>query len=406
MPIDLDSIRAQFPILEQTVNKRPLVYFDNGATNQKPLMVTDAIVHYYQTINSNVHRGVHTLSQLATDAFEQSRKTVQQFIHAAHEHEVIFTRGTTESINLVAYSFGKAYVKAGDNIVISTMEHHSNIVPWQMMCEERGASMRVIKINEAGELDMDHLQSLLDERTKLLSVTHVSNVLGTINPVKRIVEICHAANVPVMLDGAQAVSHLPVDVQALGCDFYSFSGHKMYGPMGIGILYGREALLNEMPPWQGGGEMIKNVSFEKTTYNELPYKFEAGTPNVADAIGLQKAIEFMQQIGIPHLTAHEHDLTQYAMERLTASGGIRLIGTAAEKTSVVSFLIDNIHPYDAGTILDKLGFAVRTGTHCAEPLMQHYGIHGTVRASFAAYNSRNEIDRFIEAIEQVKNIFA
>lgn len=406
MPIDLDSIRAQFPILEQTVNKRPLVYFDNGATNQKPLMVTDAIVHYYQTINSNVHRGVHTLSQLATDAFEQSRKTVQQFIHAAHEHEVIFTRGTTESINLVAYSFGKAYVKAGDNIVISTMEHHSNIVPWQMMCEERGASLRVIEINEAGELDMDHLQSLLDERTKLLSVTHVSNVLGTINPVKRIVEICHAANVPVMLDGAQAVSHLPVDVQALGCDFYSFSGHKMYGPMGIGILYGREALLNEMPPWQGGGEMIKNVSFEETTYNELPYKFEAGTPNVADAIGLQKAIEFMQRIGIPHLTAHEHDLTQYAMERLTAIGGIRLIGTAAEKTSVVSFLMDNIHPYDAGTILDKLGFAVRTGTHCAEPLMQHYGIHGTVRASFAAYNSQNEIDRFIEAIEQVKNIFA
>jgi cysteine desulfurase / selenocysteine lyase len=401
----INSVREQFPILHQQIYGKPLVYFDNAATNQKPLRVIEALDNYYKTINSNIHRGVHYLSQQATNAFEESRKTVQDFINAKHAHEVIFTRGTTESINLVASSFGNKFLSAGDTVVISAMEHHSNIVPWQMTCEENGSTLKVIPIDESGTIIFSEFEKLLDEHCKIIAITHVSNTLGTVNDIKRIINAAHQKNIPVMIDGAQSISHIKIDVQELDCDLFCFSSHKMYGPMGVGILYGKEKLLNELPPYQGGGEMIKSVSFEKTTYNELPFKFEAGTPNVGDVIAFKEAILFIQGIGYETIAEHENLLLNYATKELLKIDGIRIIGTAAEKTSVVSFLLGNIHPYDAGIILDKLGIAVRTGHHCTQPLMDFYRIPGTVRASFAIYNTTEEIDLMIEALKRVKIMF-
>ena len=402
---DAQKIREQFPILNQTIYGKPLVYFDNAATTQKPLSVINAVADYYKTINSNIHRGVHYLSQIATARYEEVRRNVCEFIGAAYPHEIIFTRGTTESINLVAGSFGKKFLSKGDEIILSEMEHHSNIVPWQIICEEKQAIIKVIPVKDNGELDLEAYASLLNDKTKLVAVTHVSNALGTINPVKEMIAMAHKQSIPVLIDGAQAVSHLKVDVRDLDCDFYCFSGHKMYAPMGIGVLYGKEAILNEMPPYQGGGEMIKNVSFEKTTYNELPFKFEAGTPNVGDVIGLDMAMQFMNGIGIQQIAAHENELLLYATGKMKEFDNIRFIGTAPEKAGVISFLIGNIHPYDAGTIMDKLGVAVRTGHHCAQPLMDRFGVPGTIRASFALYNTKEEIDGFIAAIRKVKEIF-
>ena len=396
--------RKDFPILTQQVYNRPLVYLDNAATTQKPQAVMDALQHYYETINSNIHRGVHYLSQIATNEFELARRCVQQFIHAAHDYEVIFTRGATEAINLVAASFGRTYIQRGDEIIISEMEHHSNIVPWQFLCEDRGAVLKVIPISDEGMLDMDTYTALFTEKTKIVAVTHVSNTLGTINDVAEIVRIAHEHGVPVMLDGAQAVAHEPVDVQALDCDFYCFSGHKMYAPMGVGVMYGKERWLNEMKPYQGGGEMISSVTFEKTTYNDLPFKFEAGTPSVGDVIGLRKAIEYMQGIGIGKIRDYEAELLQYGMEALSQVEGIRFIGTAPRKAAVISFLLGNAHPYDVGVLLDHQGIAVRTGHHCTQPIMTRYGIPGTVRASFALYNSPSEIDRLVEAVQKAKSM--
>lgn len=396
--------REDFPILEQQVYKKPLVYLDNAATTQKPQVVIDAMKRYYETINSNIHRGVHCLSQQATEEFEKARRCVQQFINAAHDYEVIFTRGATESINLVASCFGRTFIGEGDEIIISAMEHHSNIVPWQFLCEERGAKLKVLPFDDDGVLCLDQLESLITPRTKIVAVTHVSNTLGTCNPVAEIIRIAHAHNVPVMLDGAQAVAHQPVDVQALDCDFYCFSGHKMYGPMGIGVMYGKEAWLNQMKPYQGGGEMISTVTFEKTTYNELPFKFEAGTPAVGDAIGLRTAIEYMQQIGIQNIARHEEELLQYATEKLQQINGLRIYGRAPHKAAVISFLIGNLHPYDVGVLLDHQGVAVRTGHHCTQPIMDRFGIPGTVRASFALYNTREEVDALVAAVERATNM--
>ncbi|HNW88707.1 MAG TPA: cysteine desulfurase [Bacteroidales bacterium] len=400
------NIRQQFPILDQQVYGKPLIYFDNAATTQKPQRVIDSLNNYYTKLNSNIHRGVHFLSQQATAAFEESRETVRRFINARHAHEIIFTRGTTESINLVASSFSKKFLQAGDSILISTMEHHSNIVPWQMACEEKQTRLKVIPINKNGEIIFSEFEKLLDKSCKLLAVTHVSNTLGTINDIKQLIDSAHKHNIPVLIDGAQAISHLNVDVQALDCDFYCFSGHKMYAPMGVGVLYGKENILNELPPYQGGGEMIKTVTFEKTTYNELPFKFEAGTPNVGDVIGLKEAISFIEDIGYETIGKYEQDLLEYATDQLMQLGGVRIIGTAQKKTSVISFLLDNIHPYDAGIILDKLGIAVRTGHHCTQPLMDFYEIPGTIRASFAIYNTKEEIDGMIEAMKRIKIMFA
>lgn len=400
------KIRQQFPILDQEVYGKPLIYFDNAATTQKPQRVIDSLNNYYTTLNSNIHRGVHFLSQQATAAFEESREAVRRFINARHAHEIIFTRGTTESINLVASSFSKKFLQAGDSILISTMEHHSNIVPWQMACEEKQATLKVIPINEKGEIMFSELEKFLDKSCKLLAITHVSNTLGTINDIKQIIDKAHSHNIPVLIDGAQAISHIKIDVQALDCDFYCFSGHKMYAPMGVGVLYGKENILNELPPYQGGGEMIKTVTFEKTTYNELPFKFEAGTPNVGDVIGLKEAISFIEDIGYEAIGKSEQDLLEYATDQLMQLGGVRIIGTAQKKTSVISFLLDNIHPYDAGTILDKFGIAVRTGHHCTQPLMDFYEIPGTIRASFAIYNTKEEIDGMIEALKRIKIMFA
>jgi cysteine desulfurase/selenocysteine lyase len=402
---NITEIRNAFPALHQQVYNKPLVYFDNAATTQKPRQVIDTLLHYYEKQNSNIHRGVHYLSQQATDAFEASRRCVKEFINAPHAHEVIFTRGTTESINLVATSFGKRYINEGDEVLISEMEHHSNIVPWQLMCEERKAVLRVIPVTDDGELDLQALPALLGKRTRILAITHVSNTLGTVNPVKEIIAMAHQQNIPVLIDGAQAVAHLSVDVQDLDCDFYCFSGHKMYAPMGIGVLYGKENLLNAMPPYQGGGEMIKTVSFNGTTFNELPFKFEAGTPNVGDVLGLREAITFMKTTGLEAMAAHEHTLLEYATQRLIEAGNIRIIGTAKEKTGVVSFLINNIHPFDAGTILDKLGIAIRTGHHCTQPLMDRFKIPGTMRASFAVYNTIEEIDILMDGIVRTKKMF-
>lgn len=392
--------RADFPILGQQVYNKPLVYLDNAATTQKPQVVIDAMTHYYETLNSNIHRGVHALSQKATEEFEVARRCVQHFINAAHDYEVIFTRGATESINLVASSFGRSFIQEGDEIIISGMEHHSNIVPWQFVCEERKAHLKVLPFDDRGELCTDQLEALLTPRTKIVAVTHVSNTLGTCNPVAEIVRIAHAHNVPVMLDGAQAVAHQPVDVQALDCDFYCFSGHKMYGPMGIGVMYGKESWLNQMKPYQGGGEMISTVTFEKTTYNELPFKFEAGTPAVGDAIGLRTAVEYMQQIGLQNIAKHEEELLHYATEQLLQIDGLRIYGQAPHKAAVISFLVGNIHPYDMGVLLDHQGVAVRTGHHCTQPIMDRYGIPGTVRASFALYNTKEEVDTLVAAVKR------
>lgn len=403
--MDIKAIIKQFPILETTVYGKPLVYLDNAATNQKPIAVINAIDEYYKTENSNIHRGVHYLSQLATEAYENVRKQVRDFIHAQHSHEIIFTRGTTEAINLVAYSFSKAFIKSGDEIIVSAMEHHSNIVPWQMACEERGATLKVLPMNNNGELLLNTLPDLISKKVKIIAITQVSNALGTVNPIKEIIDLAHTHNIPVLIDGAQGVAHQEVDVTKLDCDFYCFSGHKMYGPMGIGVLYGKEKWLNKMPPYQGGGEMIKEVTFQKTTYNELPYKFEAGTPNVADVIGLSAAIDFITQTGLKNIQAIEHELLTYCEKQLLAEGGITIIGNAAQKAGVVSFLIDKIHPYDAGTIIDRFGIAVRTGHHCAQPVMDFFNIPGTIRASFSVYNTKEEIDTLMEAIRQVKIMF-
>lgn len=396
--------RKDFRILEQTVYKKPLIYFDNAATTQKPQEVIDALSEYYTTINSNIHRGVHCLSQQATNEFEEARKAVQHFIHAAHDYEVIFTRGATESINLVAHSFGRTFIHEGDEIIISEMEHHSNIVPWQFLCEDRGAVLKVLPFDEEGVLCINQLENLITDRTKIVAITHVSNTLGTINPIKEVIRIAHAHHIPVMVDGAQAVAHTRVDVQDLDCDFYCFSGHKMYAPMGIGIMYGKEAWLNQMKPYQGGGEMISTVTFEKTTYNALPFKFEAGTPAVGDVIGLRVAIEYMQRIGMENIALYEEGLLRYATQRLSELGDIRFIGTAPHKAAVISFLIGNNHPYDVGVLLDHQGVAVRTGHHCTQPIMDHFQIPGTVRASFAIYNTKEEIDTFIQAVERAKSM--
>lgn len=394
--------RSDFVILDQNIYNKPLVYLDNAATTQKPQVVIDALSRYYETINSNIHRGVHYLSQKATDEFEAARQKIQQFINAKHSHEVIFTRGATESINLVASSFGKAFLKENDEVIISAMEHHANIVPWQMICEEKGAKLKVVPFDEQGVLEIDKLEGMISPKTKIIAITHISNTLGTINPIKEIIEIAHRHNIPVMIDGAQAVSHLKVDMQELDCDFYCFSGHKMYAPMGIGVLYGKEEWLNKMPPYQGGGEMIKTVTFEKTIYNDLPFKFEAGTPAVGDVIGLKTAIEYIESIGIEKIAAYEDELLKYGTEKLSQIEGLRIIGTAPHKTSIISFVLDNIHPYDAGVIIDHYGVAVRTGHHCTQPVMDKLCIPGTIRASFALYNEKEEIDLLVDAVKKAR----
>lgn len=401
---DINKIRNDFPILLQKINNKPLVYLDNAATTQKPYEVINAVSTYYKTINSNIHRGVHHLSQLATAAYEEARIYIANHIHATYSHEVIFTRGTTESINLVASSFGKRYVGKNDEIIISAMEHHSNIVPWQIMCSEREANIKVIPIKDNGILDIEAYKKLINSKTRLVAIAHVSNALGTINPIEEVIKIAHQYNIPVLIDGAQAVSHLDIDVKKLDCDFYCFSGHKVYAPMGIGILYGKENFLNEMPPYQGGGEMIKEVSFEKTTFNELPFKFEAGTPNVSDVIGLHVALKYINSIGLEQINIYEHELLKYAENKLIECGEISIIGTSKHKTGVISFLIKNAHPYDAGTLLDKMGIAVRTGHHCAQPLMKCFNITGTIRASFAIYNTKEEVDVLINSINIVKQM--
>jgi cysteine desulfurase/selenocysteine lyase len=399
--LDVEKIRKQFPVLHQKVNGRDLVYFDNAATNQKPEVVINALVEYYQGYNANIHRGIHTLAEKATKAYENTRHLVKNFINAKSEQEIVFVRGVTEAINLVAASYGKAFIKTGDEIIISGLEHHSNIVPWQFACQERKAILKVINVKDNGELDIDHFKSLLSERTKLVAVNHASNSLGTINPIKQIIDLAHANHAVVLIDGAQAGAHLEIDVQALKCDFYCLSSHKMFGPTGTGILYGRQSLLDMMPPYQGGGEMIKSVTFEKTTYNDLPYKFEAGTPNIADVIAFGTAIEFITSIGKEAIAVHEHDLLMYATEKIKTLPHVRVIGEAKQKVGVLSFVIDGIHPFDIGQMLDARGIAVRTGHHCTEPLMARFGVEGTVRASFSVYNTKAEVDQLIEGLDRV-----
>ena len=404
--LDPTTIRADFPILRQRINGRPLVYLDNAATTQKPQSVIDRLVQYYVEENANVHRGVHTLSERATEAYERARETVRRFLNAAASQEIVFVRGTTEGINLVSQTYGRANVGRGDEIVISTMEHHSNIVPWQILCEEKHARLRIIPITDSGELQLDEYERLLSDRTRLVSVVHVSNALGTINPVEEIVRIAHARHIPVLVDGAQAVAHMKVDVQALGCDFYAFSGHKMFGPMGIGGLYAKASLLETMPPYQAGGDMISSVTFERTLYNVLPHKFEAGTPNVAGAVALAGAIEYLTAIGVDRIAAHEHDLLAYGTEALSHVPGVRLTGTAAEKAGILSFVLDGVHPHDIGTILDREGVAIRTGHHCCQPLMHRLGVPATARASLALYNTRDDIDALAGALHKVREVFA
>lgn len=403
--LDIQKIRADFPILSQKVNGKPLVYFDNGATSQKPQMVIDAEVKYYQEINANIHRGVHTLSQLATDAYEVSRGKVQDHINAKFAHEVLFTSGTTHGINLVANGF-TSILKPGDEVVVSSLEHHSNIVPWQMLCERTGAVLRVIPIDENGELIISAFDALLSEKTKIVTLNHISNALGVINPIKYIIEKAHAVGAAVLIDGAQAVPHLKPDVQDLDCDFYAFSGHKMCGPTGTGILYGKEEWLNKLPPYQGGGEMIKEVTFEKTTYADLPHKFEAGTPNIAGGIVLGTAIDYLNSIGFENIQQYEHELLEHANKRLSEISGIRIYGNTENKASVVSFNIDGIHPYDVGSIIDKLGIAVRTGHHCAQPIMNFFCIPGTIRASFSFYNTKDEIDLMVDAVKKAQTMLS
>jgi len=398
---DVQKVRAQFPILSQTVNGKPLVYFDNGATAQKPQVVIDAISQYYSEINANIHRGVHTLSQLATDAYEESRNTIQNHLNAKYNHEIIFTSGTTQGINLVANGFA-AIVKAGDEVMVSALEHHSNIVPWQFLCERTGAKLVVIPMNDKGELIVSEFDKLLSDKTKIVAVNHISNALGTVNPVKYIIEKAHAVGAAVLIDGAQATPHLRPDVQDLDCDFYVFSGHKVCGPTGVGILYGKESWLNQLPPYQGGGEMIKEVTFEKTTYADLPHKFEAGTPNIAGGIVLGTAIDYLNGIGFDNIAKYEQELLDYGTKRLLEIEGVKIYGTSENKASVISFNIEGIHPYDIGTIIDKLGVAVRTGHHCTQPIMNYFNIPGTIRASFAFYNTKEEIDIFVEAVKKAQ----
>lgn len=402
---DITQIRDDFPILSRSIYNKPLVYFDNGATTQKPRCVVEAMVDEYYNVNANVHRGVHFLSQKATDLHEASRETVRAFINAKSTAEIIFTRGTTESINLLAFSFGEAMVKEGDEIIVSAMEHHSNIVPWQMMCERKGAHLKVMPKNDDGELLLHEYEALINEKTRIVCCTHVSNVLGTINPVKEVVRIAHEHGVPVLIDGAQSTPHMKVDMLDIDCDFFAFSGHKVYGPTGIGVLYGKERWLDKLPPYQGGGEMIKNVSFEKTTYNELPYKFEAGTPDYIASHALAKAIDYVTTLGMDNIYEHEQQLTSYAMERMAEIEGMRIFGPKHHHDAVISFLVGNIHHLDMGTLLDRLGIAVRTGHHCAEPLMHRLGIEGTVRASFGLYNTKDEVDVLVEGIKRVARMF-
>ena len=401
--IDIDLIRKQFPVLHQQINGRDLVYFDNAATNQKPQRVIDALVEYYSGYNANIHRGIHTLAEKATRAYEQTRETARDFINAAFSEEIIFTRGVTESINLVAATYGKSFVEEGDEIIISTLEHHSNIVPWQFVCEANNAVLKVIPVTPEGELDLEVFKQHLSSRTKIVAVNHASNSLGTINPVKEIIRLAHAKGAVVLIDGAQAGAHINIDVQDLGCDFYCLSSHKMYGPTGTGILYGKKELLEKMPPYQGGGEMIKEVRFEKTTYNDLPYKFEAGTPNIADVIAYRHAMEFILEIGRENIAAHEHALLQYGTRQLAELKSVTPVGTAANKVGVLAFTVKDIHHFDVGQMLDARGIAVRTGHHCTQPLMDCYGIEGTVRASFAVYNTKKEIDLLIEGLERIIN---
>ncbi|WP_313138573.1 cysteine desulfurase [Myroides sp.] len=399
--LDIKEVRKNFPILTQSVNGKPLVYFDNAATAQKPKVVEDAIVKYYETINANIHRGVHTLSQLATDAYEEARKKVQAHVNAKHDYEVLFTAGTTFGINLVASGFG-SLLKEGDEVLISAMEHHSNIVPWQFACERSGATLKVIPMNQDGDLIMEEFDKLLNSNTKVVAVTHISNALGTINPIKKIIAKAHQVGAAVLIDGAQATPHIKPDVQDLDCDFYVFSGHKVCGPTGTGVLYGKEEWLNKLPPYQGGGEMIKTVTFEKTTYACLPHKFEAGTPNIAGGIVLGVALDYLNGIGFDKIAAYEHELLEYGTKRLSEIDGLKIYGTAKEKTSVISFNLEGIHPYDVGVIVDKLGVAVRTGHHCTQPIMDFFGIPGTIRASFAFYNTKEEIDVLVEAVKKAQ----
>ncbi len=403
---DAERVRADFPVLQQQVNGRPLVYLDNGATSQKPQAVIDELVRYYSTENANVHRGVHTLSQNATEDYEGARAKVKRLLNAADDHEIVFTRGTTDSINMVAQSYGKQSLGPGDEVIVSNMEHHSNIVPWQMLREEKGVVLRVVPIDDSGELLMDEYERMLSPRTKLVSITHVSNALGTILPVEQIIGMAHAQGIPVMLDGAQAVPHMAVDVQKLDCDFYVFSGHKIFGPTGIGVLYGKAELLETMPPVQGGGDMIKSVTFERTIYNDLPYKFEAGTPNIAGAIGLGAAIDYVQSVGYDSFAAYEDELLEYGTKALETIEGLRIIGTSPRKAGILSFVMENVHPHDIGTILDTEGVAVRTGHHCAQPVMQRFQIPATVRASMAMYNTREDIDALVRAIDRVIEVFS
>jgi cysteine desulfurase/selenocysteine lyase len=405
LALDAEKLRTDFPILSQQVHGKPLVYLDNAATTQKPRVVIDALVRYYTAYNSNVHRGVHLLSELATEAYEQARVKVQHFLNAAQSREIIFVRGTTEAINLVAQSRGRQTVQAGDEIVITGMEHHSNIVPWQILCQETGARLRVVPITDAGELRLDEYERLLGPRTRLVALTHISNALGTVNPVCDLIEKAHRRNIPVLVDGAQAVPHLRVDVQDLDCDFYAFSGHKLYGPMGIGVLYGKARLLEAMPPYQAGGDMISSVTFENTTYNTLPYKFEAGTPHVEGVIGLGAAIDYVNAIGLEAIAANEHALLDYATAKLAQIPDVRIIGTARDKAGAISFVLDGVHPHDIGTILDQEGIAVRTGHHCAQPVMDRFGVPATVRASLALYNTRADIDALVRGLDKVKEMF-
>jgi cysteine desulfurase/selenocysteine lyase len=403
--VEVKHWREDFPVLRERVNGQRLVYLDNGATTQKPQAVIDAEGEYYSHYNANVHRAVHTLSQRATEAYEAARGKVQRFLNAAAPEEIVFVRGTTEAINLVAQSYARPGMRPGDEIIISTMEHHSNIVPWQMVCAQTAAVLKVVPINDAGELDFEAYERLIGPRTRLVAMTHVSNALGSIVPVARIIEVARDRNVPVLLDGAQAVSHLPVDVRALDCDFYAFSGHKIFGPTGIGVLYGKRALLEAMPPWQGGGDMIRSVTFERTEYNEIPYKFEAGTPNIAGVVGLGAALDYVSAIGFEAIGAHESDLLSYATQEVSAVPGLRVIGTAKEKTGILSFILEGVHPHDIGTILDHQGVAIRAGHHCAMPVMQRYGISGTARASFALYNTRGNVDALVAGLNKVREMF-
>ncbi len=403
---DVSRIRNDFPILAQQVHGKPLVYLDNAATSQKPQSVLDALNRYYTTENSNIHRGIHYLSEQATADYEESRSKIRRLVNASDDREIIFVRGTTEGINLVASSYGRANVGEGDEVIISAMEHHSNIVPWQILCQERGAHLRVVPMNDDGELLVDEYERLLGPRTRLVSMVHVSNSLGTINPIRRVIEMAHSRGVPVLVDGAQSAPHMNVDVQDLDCDFFAFSGHKLYGPTGIGVLYGKADLLESMPPYQGGGDMIKSVSFEKTTYNSLPYKFEAGTPNIAGTIGLGAAVDYVSSIGLENIESYEHELLEYGTKALSSISGLRLIGTARKKAGILSFVLDGVHPHDIGTILDSEGIAVRTGHHCTQPVMERFGIPATARASLAFYNTRDEIDALVKGIDKVMEVFS